>query len=124
MKRAMASQAEADRERRAKVINAEASSSPLTSSRSGGHQPQAQRATARYLQPLLEIGVDQNSTIVSALPIDLIEPLLDRAQRTPARRRVTTATVDRLRRDHDEPALGAECVELKGASRSPGPSRS
>jgi regulator of protease activity HflC (stomatin/prohibitin superfamily) len=77
MQHAIARQAEAERERRAKIINAE-----------GEFQAAAKLAEAadvisrnpvtiqlRYLQTLLEIGSEQNSTIVFPLPIDLIGPL-------------------------------------------------
>ena len=78
MQRAMARQAEAERERRAKVINAEGefqaaerlkeaaivmSESPIT-------------LQLRYLQTLLEIGSNNNSTIVFPAPIDLLKPFL------------------------------------------------
>jgi regulator of protease activity HflC (stomatin/prohibitin superfamily) len=78
MQHAIARQAEAERERRAKIINAE-----------GEFQAAAKLAEAadvisrnpvtiqlRYLQTLLEIGSEQNSTIVFPLPIDLIGPLM------------------------------------------------
>ncbi len=78
MQHAIARQAEAERERRAKIINAE-----------GEFQAAAKLADAadviarnpvtiqlRYLQTLLEIGSEQNSTIVFPLPIDLIGPLM------------------------------------------------
>jgi len=83
MQRAMARQAEAERERRAKVINAE-----------GEFQAAAKLTEAadvisrnpvsiqlRYLQTLTEVGVNQNSTIVFPLPVDLIKPFLE--ARTP-----------------------------------------
>ena len=97
MQRAMARQAEAERERRAKIINAEgefqaaqklADAAAIISREPGAMQ-------LRYLQTLLEIGADQNSTIVFPLPLDLIEPFLDpggAAQRTPTHRRVTAVT--------------------------------
>lgn len=79
MQRAMARQAEAERERRAKVINSEGefqAAEKLTGaaeimSRSPG------ALQLRYLQTLLELGADQNSTIVFPLPMDLIQPLLE-----------------------------------------------
>jgi hypothetical protein len=81
MQRAMARQAEAERERRAKVINAEgefqAADKLADAAAIISREPSALQL--RYLQTLLEIGVDQNSTIVFPLPLDLIEPLLDRA---------------------------------------------
>ena len=79
MQHAIARQAEAERERRAKIINAE-----------GEFQAAAKLAEAadviggnpvtlqlRYLQTLREIGGTQNSTIVFPMPIDLIKPLGD-----------------------------------------------
>jgi regulator of protease activity HflC (stomatin/prohibitin superfamily) len=78
MQHAIARQAEAERERRAKIINAE-----------GEFQAAAKLADAadvigrnpvtlqlRYLQTLREIGVNQNSTVVFPMPIDLMKPML------------------------------------------------
>jgi regulator of protease activity HflC (stomatin/prohibitin superfamily) len=81
MQRAMARQAEAERERRAKVINAEGefqAAETLT----GAAAILAQEPSAlqlRYLQTLLEIGADQNSTIVFPLPLDVIKPFVEQA---------------------------------------------
>jgi regulator of protease activity HflC (stomatin/prohibitin superfamily) len=84
MQRAMARQAEAERERRAKVINAEGefqAAAKLTEAADViGRNPVS--IQLRYLQTLAEVGVNQNSTIVFPLPIDLIQPLLKAA--TPA----------------------------------------
>jgi regulator of protease activity HflC (stomatin/prohibitin superfamily) len=81
MQRAMARQAEAERERRAKVINAEgefqAAERLYDASEILSGSPSA--LTLRYLQTLLEMGESQNSTIVFPLPIDLIKPLLESA---------------------------------------------
>jgi regulator of protease activity HflC (stomatin/prohibitin superfamily) len=79
MQHAIARQAEAERERRAKIINAE-----------GEFQAAAKLAQAadvigenpvtlqlRYLQTLREIGANQNSTVVFPMPIDLVKPMLD-----------------------------------------------
>jgi regulator of protease activity HflC (stomatin/prohibitin superfamily) len=95
MQRAMARQAEAERERRAKIIAAE-----------GEHQA-AQRLTdaartldqtptalqLRYLQTLVEISAEQNSTILFPIPLDLVEPFLRAARRPaePARERPAAA---------------------------------
>jgi regulator of protease activity HflC (stomatin/prohibitin superfamily) len=80
MQRAMARQAEAERERRAKVINAEgefqASEKLAAAAEVIGRNPAALQL--RYLQTLLEVGADQNSTIVFPLPIDLLRPFLGR----------------------------------------------
>ena len=81
MQRAMARQAEAERERRAKVINAEgefqASERLRDAAAVMADEPIA--IQLRYLQTLLEIGSTNSSTIVFPAPIDLIRPLLKRA---------------------------------------------
>ncbi|MGN6275798.1 MAG: slipin family protein [Solirubrobacterales bacterium] len=78
MQRAIARQAEAERERRAKIINSE------------GEWQAAQKLTdaadiistnpaslqLRYLQTLLEIGTNQNTTVVFPLPMDVLEPFI------------------------------------------------
>src|SRR5499426_437238 len=74
MQRAIARQAEAERERRAKVIHAdgefEASAKLAEAARVLETQPSA--IQLRYLQTLTEIGVEKNTTIVFPLPIDII----------------------------------------------------
>jgi regulator of protease activity HflC (stomatin/prohibitin superfamily) len=85
MQRAMARQAEAERERRAKIIGAEgefqAAEKLAGAAAIMSREPSALQL--RYLQTLLEVGADQSSTIVFPLPLDLITPFLDRA--APAR---------------------------------------
>jgi regulator of protease activity HflC (stomatin/prohibitin superfamily) len=78
MQRAMARQAEAERERRAKVIHAEGEFQAAAKlSQAAGVLSQTPAAIQlRYLQTLSEIGAEQNSTIVFPLPIDLVKPLL------------------------------------------------
>src|SRR4051794_22303412 len=86
MQRAMARQAEAERERRAKVIHAEAEL------QAAGKLAQAADVIStnpaamqlRYMQTLAQLGGEQNSTIVFPLPIDLITPLLGRLGGTEA----------------------------------------
>jgi regulator of protease activity HflC (stomatin/prohibitin superfamily) len=79
MQRAMARQAEAERERRAKIINAEgefqAAERLFDAAEIMSANPTALQL--RYLQTLLELGSSQASTIVFPLPIDLLKPLLD-----------------------------------------------
>ena len=74
MQRAIAAQAEAERERRAKVIAAEgefqASAKLAEAAAVLNREPAA--ITLRYLQTLIEIGVEKNTTIVFPLPIDLL----------------------------------------------------
>jgi len=78
MQRAMAKQAEAEREKRAKVIHAQgelqASAQLAQAAAVIGTQPAALQL--RYLQTLTEIAVEKNSTIIFPLPIDLIEPMI------------------------------------------------
>ena len=78
MVRAIARQAEAERERRAKVIHAEgelqASSKLLESAQTLAQQSESMQL--RYLQTLTEITSDKTNTIVFPLPMDLVEPFL------------------------------------------------
>jgi regulator of protease activity HflC (stomatin/prohibitin superfamily) len=78
MQRAMARQAEAERERRAKIINAEGEfqASEKLAAAAGVLAREPSALQLRYLQTLLEIGADQSSTIVFPLPLDLITPFL------------------------------------------------
>jgi len=82
MQRAIARQAEAERERRAKVINADgelqASQKLSEAAAVIGTQPLAMQL--RYLQTLSEIATENNSTTIFPVPIDLFEPLI-RARR-------------------------------------------
>ncbi len=79
MVRAIAKQAEAERDRRAKIIHAEAefqaSQTLVDAAKILGSIPAAMQL--RYLQTLTEIGGEQNSTIVFPMPIDIIRPFLD-----------------------------------------------
>jgi regulator of protease activity HflC (stomatin/prohibitin superfamily) len=80
MQRAMARQAEAERERRAKIINSEGEFQAAERLKDAaiviGEQPVALQL--RYLQTLLELGSSQSTTIVFPAPIDLIRPFLDK----------------------------------------------
>jgi regulator of protease activity HflC (stomatin/prohibitin superfamily) len=77
MQRAMAKQAEAEREKRAKVLLAQgefqAAQTLADAAQVISTEPAALQL--RYLQTLTEIAVEKNSTIIFPLPIDLIEPL-------------------------------------------------
>ncbi|MDR1471532.1 MAG: slipin family protein [Synergistaceae bacterium] len=80
MKRAMARQAEAERERRAKIIAAEGelqAAEKLTQA-SETMERSPMTLQLRYLQTLREISVDKNSTTIFPLPIDLLKPFLQR----------------------------------------------
>lgn len=80
MQRAMARQAEAERERRAKVIAAEgefqASQRLSDAAKVLDENPSA--ITLRYLQTLREIGMESNTTTIFPLPMDLIKPFMER----------------------------------------------
>ena len=75
MQRAMARQAEAEREKRAKIIHAEGEliASEKLSQAAGVIAREPLAITLRYLQTLTEISAEKNSTIIFPLPIDLIQ---------------------------------------------------
>jgi len=82
MQRAIARQAEAERERRAKVIGAEGEFQAATKLAEASDilskNPMALQL--RYLQTLIEISTEKNSTIVFPIPIDLIKSFMDRSK--------------------------------------------
>ncbi len=79
LKRAMAKEAEAERERRAKIIhaNGEAEASERLAEAADVLSGSKGALQLRYLQTLTEISVEKNSTIIFPLPIDLVKPFLD-----------------------------------------------
>jgi regulator of protease activity HflC (stomatin/prohibitin superfamily) len=78
MQRAMARQAEAERERRAKVIAAEGEfqASEKLSQAAAVLDTSPTSIQLRYMQTLVEIAAEKNSTVIFPLPIDLLEPFL------------------------------------------------
>ncbi len=82
MQRAMAKQAEAEREKRAKVIHAEGELQASTTLAQAAKVICSQPTTLqlRYLQTLTEIAVEKNSTIIFPLPIDMIKPMIEGVQ--------------------------------------------
>jgi regulator of protease activity HflC (stomatin/prohibitin superfamily) len=78
MQRAMAKQAEAERERRAKVIHAEGEfqASQKLADAAGVMALQPMALQLRYLQSLVEIASEKNSTTIFPVPIDLLTPFL------------------------------------------------
>jgi len=82
MQRAMAKQAEAERERRAKIINAEgefqAAKKLVEAATLMEDHPYALQL--RYLQTLREVAAERNSTTLFPVPIDLIEPFIKKAK--------------------------------------------
>lgn len=83
MQRAMAREAEAERERRAKVISAhgelQASQELRDAAMTLSEAPASLQL--RYLQTLLELGADQNSTVVFPLPMDIVGPLMSAVEK-------------------------------------------
>jgi regulator of protease activity HflC (stomatin/prohibitin superfamily) len=77
MQRAMAKQAEAEREKRAKVLLAQGEqlAAQTLADAAGVIASEPAALQLRYLQTLTEIAVEKNSTIIFPLPIDLVEPL-------------------------------------------------
>jgi len=82
MQRAMAKQAEAERERRAKVIHAngefQASQKLADAAEVMGKQPMALQL--RFLQSLVEVASEKNSTVILPIPIDLLTPFLEKTE--------------------------------------------
>jgi len=78
MQRAMARQAEAERERRSKVIHAEGEFQASVNLAKAAKEISSQQGALqlRFLQTLTEVAVEKNSTILFPLPIDLLEPFL------------------------------------------------
>ena len=78
MVRAIAKQAEAERDRRAKIIHAEAEfQASQTLVNAAQILSSVPAAMQRHLQTLTEIGAEQNSTVVFPMPIDIIKPFLE-----------------------------------------------
>jgi len=79
MVKAIAKQAEAERDRRAKIIHADAefqaSQTLVDAAKILGSIPAAMQL--RYLQTLAEIGSEQNSTVIFPMPLDIVKPFLD-----------------------------------------------
>ena len=84
MQRAMARQAEAERERRAKIINAEGEYQAAERLAEAGRIMAAEPATLqlRFLQTLSEVATERNSTIIFPVPIDLISLFMDKLGNT------------------------------------------
>jgi regulator of protease activity HflC (stomatin/prohibitin superfamily) len=85
MVRAMARQAEAERERRAKIIHAEGEFQAAERLAEAGRVMAATPATLqlRYLQTLTEISSERNSTVIFPIPIDIVTMFLNRLGATP-----------------------------------------
>ena len=102
MKRSMAAQAEAERARRAKVINAEGEFQASAKLRQAAEimTPYPMAMQMRYLQALAEVAADKNSTIIFPLPIELLAPFLKHG-----RDGASTAVMPNGRLDETAPGL-------------------
>jgi regulator of protease activity HflC (stomatin/prohibitin superfamily) len=111
MQHAMARQAEAERERRAKIINAEGEFQAAARLNDAADVISRNPVTIqlRYLQTLLEVSNNQSSTIVFPLPMDVLQPLLAAAQ---GRR----AAADGPERERLDEALTAARTALQAAT--------
>jgi regulator of protease activity HflC (stomatin/prohibitin superfamily) len=91
MKRAMARQAEAERERRAKVIAAqgELQASETLAQAAGNLAAEPTALQLRYLQTVVEIAAENNSTTIFPIPIDLFRPFLTSAAATAPRAEIS-----------------------------------
>jgi regulator of protease activity HflC (stomatin/prohibitin superfamily) len=114
MQRAMALGAEAERERRAKVIHAEGEFQASRRLRNAADVIAGNPASLqlRYLQTLTEIGATQNSTVVFPLPLDVVKPFLDLATAAQA-----TAQADGR---EEQATLAGEDALAELADRAPG----
>ncbi len=117
MQHAIARQAEAERARRGKVINAEAEfqAAARLSDAAAVISRNPVAIQLRYLQTLIEVSQNQSSTIVFPLPMDILQPLIGAAQT----RIVTTDTADTAERERIDAALGAARASLADASGDP-----
>ncbi|MGB9913262.1 MAG: slipin family protein, partial [Candidatus Kapaibacteriota bacterium] len=82
MQRAMAKQAEAERERRSKIINADGEFQAAQKLKEAAQMIQDYPVALqlRYLQTLSDIATEKNSTTIFPIPIDLISPFLNRGK--------------------------------------------
>jgi regulator of protease activity HflC (stomatin/prohibitin superfamily) len=114
MQHAIARQAEAERERRAKVINAEGEFQAAARLNDAADVISRNPVTIqlRYLQTLIEVSGNQSSTIVFPLPIDVIQPMLRSAED----RQALTTGPERERLDE---ALTAARAALGAATAAP-----
>jgi regulator of protease activity HflC (stomatin/prohibitin superfamily) len=111
MQHAMARQAEAERERRAKIINAEGEFQAAARLNDAADVISRNPVTIqlRYLQTLMEVSNNQSSTIVFPLPMDVLQPLMVAAQRR-------QAAADGPERAHLDEALSAARAALAAAT--------
>ena len=117
MQRAMARQAEAERERRAKIINAEGEFQAAARLNDAADVISRNPVTIqlRYLQTLMEVSNNQSSTIVFPLPMDVLQPLVAAAQK----RRVGATDGPESARLDEALAAARRALEEANAGREP-----
>jgi hypothetical protein len=122
----MAAQAEAERARRAKVINAEGEFQASAKLRQAAEimTPYPMAMQMRYLQALAEVAADKNSTIIFPLPIELLAPFLKHAGGGASSAALTNGKVENASLGMKEPAqsekpigLGETPATLRGNGR-------
>ena len=115
MQHAMARQAEAERERRAKIINAEGEFQAAARLNDAADVISRNPVTIqlRYLQTLIEVSGNQSSTIVFPLPIDVLQPLMHATQNR------RDATADGPESERLDAALKAAREALEASTRDP-----
>jgi regulator of protease activity HflC (stomatin/prohibitin superfamily) len=123
MQRAMARQAQAERERRAKIINAEGEYQASTRLHDAADIISRNPTTLqlRYLQTLSEIGAHQNSTVVFPFSLDIIRPLMDSLDPPSASNPVTDSRPKSLPQPSASTPLGPQAkTERSLAGTEPG----
>jgi regulator of protease activity HflC (stomatin/prohibitin superfamily) len=115
MQHAMARQAEAERERRGKIITAEGEFQAAARLNDAADVISRNPVTIqlRYLQTLIEVSSNQSSTIVFPLPMDVLQPLMAAAQGQ------RSAALDGAERDRLDEALSAAREALQATSADP-----
>ncbi|WP_079159655.1 slipin family protein [Streptomyces griseus] len=119
MKRSMARQAEADRERRARVINADAELQASKKLAQAAHEMSAQPAALqlRLLQTIVAVAAEKNSTLVLPFPVELLR-FLERAAQPPQAARSTDGAGP-SQDEPEQPATGPDRAEAPATEPSP-----
>jgi hypothetical protein len=122
MKRSMARQAEADRERRARLINADAEYQ-ASKKLSQAAQQMADTPSAlqlRLLQTVMAVAAEKNSTLVLPIPVELLR-FLERGAQPPARSAGQAETTDAAEIAVAEQAPSADAAEIAGHAQTTDP---
>lgn len=118
MQRAMARQAEAERERRAKVINAEGEAQAAVRLTEAATIMSAQPTAIqlRYLQTLLEIGSENHTTAIFPIPLEILKPWID-GEKKPTRRETEMVSPRRRASDRETRSQQGDPIGLAGDRR-------